>query len=322
MVLSQLLTAAFSDLGYPATPPQDVIDRITRYINEGYRNVLRTPGLQPLRFATLTVNSTAGYKFLPLGPSVEQIQRIVDSTQNIALQEMTRDEFRKVDPEELSSGTPFRWVDAGYHPVVRQPQASGLWLQSTSALDTQAAGGAGIDMAGNYVPFGVTMNGTTAVRAVPVALQAITAVNLISGANGIVNLLDGLATPGPNTLGTIYAGLTTVLYRSARLWPTPSQSTPYTVDTIVPLLMLAGQGDTPMIPSDFHHVLIEYARLREYERRDDSRAAQAVALYADSIKRLKDRVWNDPDYRPSMRPIGVNGTPSNLGPYFPATGRW
>ena len=60
MVLSQLLTAAFSDLGYPATPPQDVIDRITRYINEGYRNVLRTPGLQPLRFATLTVNSTAG----------------------------------------------------------------------------------------------------------------------------------------------------------------------------------------------------------------------------------------------------------------------
>jgi len=322
MTLSQLLAAAFSDLGFQASPPTDVVTRITRYVNEGYSAVMRTPGLQGLRLATLTVSSVAGQKFLQLGPAIQQIQRIVDQAHNVALRKMTDDEFRKSDPQELQTGTPWRWVDMGFHPVAKQPNGSSIWAVSTSASDTQSIGGAGVDLNGQYIPFGATLTGTTPVRLTTATLSVLTVCNLISGANGIVSLMDGTTTPGPNTLGTISQGATTTMYRSARLWPTASQSSPYTVDVIVPILTLVGQGDTPFIPDDFHDVLVEYARMREYERRDDTRFGQATQYYQDSIKRLKDRVWNDPDYRPAARAFGVNGTPSNLGPDFPATGRW
>jgi|SRR5215831_2147111 len=324
MTLGQLLAAAYSDLGYATSPPSDISTRLTRYINEGYTGVLRLPGMERLRFSTLTASSVASQKQLILGPAIERIERIVDSTQNVALRQMTRDEFRKIDPQELTSGTPYQWIDDGYHPVMRQPINSGVWAVSDQAADTQTITGSVIDASNTVFPINTTLHGTTPTLLCPITtLASVTAINLGSAAVGNITITDGIAAPGPNTLAIFRPTNTTVLYRAVRLWPTPSQSAPYHVDCIIPITPMVGLGDVPFLPVDFHPMLNEYARVREYERRDDGRAQQALMFYTDSLKRLKERVWNMPDYRPAMMPLGVNGTPSNLGSWYPSKGgRW
>jgi hypothetical protein len=86
---------------------------------------------------------------------------------------------------------------------------------------------------------------------------------------------------------------------------------------------LTQPSDNSLIPADFEYILTDFARIREYEYRDDpSRAQTARAQYEWKLKYLRDRLMNAPDYRPRVgRLIDRSNNLDHDGVNFPA-GRW
>jgi hypothetical protein len=82
---------------------------------------------------------------------------------------------------------------------------------------------------------------------------------------------------------------------------------------------MSNSTDEPLLPEDFHWLLVVGALKREYEKGDDTRWRQAVAEETEGLKALRSWVLYPPDYDavPGVRPVDQ----SNLGPWFPR-GTW
>lgn len=107
------------------------------------------------------------------------------------------------------------------------------------------------------------------------------------------------------------------------LYPTPSDVRTLALDTEAAPADLSADDDEPdWLPSLFHRLLPIGARMKEYEKTDDSRLQTAAAQWAAGVGQLLAHVNNPPDY------VLVPGTSardsvgsSNLGAWFPS-GRW
>jgi hypothetical protein len=251
---------------------------------------------------------------------------MVDTTNNIRLRLMTQDQFRTIDPQEVSSGTPTHYVPWGYGALRHELSSTGtnLWVASTSAADTTqhahlvAAFVSGTDIGVGYPD--APLAGLTRVACGNAAIT-IQQFQLDAIAVGFVSLFD--AAVGGNTLSTIPPGFLNVQYEQIRLWPTPAGAYAYQVDGP---LVVADFGPnstietaTPVIPADFQYILADYARMREYEYRDDSRFPMAQLRYQEKLKELRNRIMDPPDFRPRVGRVPDRS--SNLGSYYPP-GRW
>lgn len=328
MDLVDLLNALIADLGYLQNDlTGQVATRLTRYVNEGYRHILTMSEFAPLRSQTLPFTSEANRKVYGFPSAFVQIDQIVDTTNSIRLRLLTADQFRVIDPQETASGTPTHYVPLGYGPLSRDiPVPSPLYVVTTNLLVTESFDITAIRSGGYQTPFlSVALSGTTRVQAgtfsdfIAVSRFQLST-NLVTG--GPVQLWD--AAVGGNLLSSIPPGFPTVQYQQIRLWPTPSDAYQYQIDgtaVITELRPVSSStfNDIPLLPEDFHTILADYARMREYEFRDDSRAALAMAQYQAKLKMMRDRIMDPPDYRPRVGRIPDRT--SNLGPWFP-TGRW
>lgn len=98
-------------------------------------------------------------------------------------------------------------------------------------------------------------------------------------------------------------------------WPTPSAAVTYTYDYQAALTDLALTGDIPLLPIDFHDVLVLGARMDEYEAREQlERWAVAAKQYSDRLKQL--RAWVHQES--TVAPLGGRPAPSRLGAWYPA----
>jgi hypothetical protein len=324
MTLADLLAAVAADVGYDAIPSAVVTARLTRYLNEGLRHILSMNEMGPLRSNTLTFSSVAGQKTYGLPQAFVSIDQMVDTTNNIRLRLMTQDQFRTIDPQEVSSGTPTHYVPLGYGPLGREPDQTGLWVVSNEPADTTqvvtvtgliAAPIVGLTTGGTPTgPISATLNGTTRVQVGfhldYVAVQTLT---LNTATAGFVVLFD--AAVGGHPLALIQIGQKTVQYVQLRLWPTPAGVYTYQVDGPMLISELTATSDIPILPADFQFMLTDYARMREYEYRDDSRAAVARAQFQEKLKYLRDRLIDPPDFRPRVGRIPDRS--SNLGSFYP-----
>ena len=320
MTLSDLLSALYADLGYVSAPASAVTTRLTRYLNEGYHTVLSLPGFQSLRFSTISFASVASQTIYGVPQLFQQISAIVDTTNNIRLRRMSRDEYRSIDPQELSSGTPSHYIEAGTRPVQYDPVSKGLWVVSSAGGDTtQTAALLGARAGGLPTTLQTaTLNGTTRVAVGSFTdYVSVLQFELSAVAVGAVSLYDAAA--AGNQLAVIAIGQKTVTYQALRLWPTPSAAITYNVDGLVNLTDLAQTYDAPLVPVDFQYLLLEYGRMREYEFRDDDRLPAVTASYARRLAAFRARVCDPPDFRPVAGRLIDRG--SSLGPWYPA-GRW
>lgn len=322
MTFAELLTALYDDLGFQTTPAAAVTTRLKRYINQGLRDVLRQPVLQRLADSdtAMTFASVASQTRYVLPESVSRIHSMTERTNDLALGALSLSVYRHIDPDPATStGTPSHFVPIGSVAVAVQPSdASSIFVKSTSAADTtQTAFIEGLITGGYRRTASVTLTGTTAV-------------NLTSAISTFIEIEDFYLSAAPAGTVTLHedSGLGTELaritigalrprYYGFYLWPTPAAVVTYYVDYRRELLELVNNTDEPPIPPDFHDILVHYALMREYEKKEDGRFQIARGQYLDGLSKLKYWTQTGAEELPVLG-RGARMGRSRLGAYYPA----
>lgn len=313
MTRSDLLVAIARRTNKNSTLDTATQNRLVDFLNQRQRRILSIPGTQRLREATLgfsSVASTAQYAFQG---AVSKIKRVMDTTNDRVLAELSLDAYRHVDPDP-ESGTPtthFIWL--GRQPVQVQPSnASTMYVKSTAAGDTtQTATIEGITSEGFLLTIAVTLTGTTAVAMSGYTFTQVTKFYLSATCVGAVTLHED---SGSGTqLAYIPIGKTSQDSVAIILWPTPSAVVTYTMDIERNVSDLAASNDVPALPEDFHDLLMLGALMDEYQHMNDERYAVAAGEYRERERAF--RYWLAGTATGAMYPTQE---PSRLGPWYPA----
>lgn len=322
MTLSDMLADCYRKTNHPASPASAVTTRFTALLNEGLQELISLPGLgawvaqhQP----ALTVASVASTPILALPPGISRVESIRDTTNDRTLVMRSREWYHAMQPDPTTeTGTPEVWVPYGYQAVAKQPSnASEIFVDSTSASDTNTAYIEGIRTGGYPKSLSVTMTGVTAVSlgtAYTDFLQ-ITKFYLSAAAVGTVTLHEDAS--GGTELARIPIGQTFARYQAVALWPTPASALTYTVDGERDLPLLINGTDEPLIPSRFHRLSVEYALWKEFEKLDDTRAGNAERRWLKGVSDFRYFATCPPDYLP-VSGERLNLGRSRLGAYYQA----
>jgi len=291
--------------------------RIKRFINEWHRRTLSNPGLRSLRDSTFTFATVASTAQYGLTQTLARVRGIHDRTNDTSLRQVDLAWIRQRDPGLDASGNPLYWAMVGIQGVAVQPSdASSLFIDSTSASDTNTAYVEGIRTGGYAQAVSVTMTGTTAVDVSTTTSDwiEITKVYLDTAAVGTVTLHEDAS--GGTTLATIPIGKKFARQPWVQVWPTPSAAITLYVDYTRRVDDLINDDDEPFLPADFHYLLSLGARANEFERMDDGRSGVARQDLEAGILALLSYVSNLPDYL--IVPGQAPRVPSRLGSMFPA----
>ena len=323
MNLTSILADVYRRTRYASSPASDVATRITAHVNDWHRRILGMPGMSRLRDDTITFASVASTARYALPPAVAKVKVITERTNDQVLQERSLDWYRRMDPDP-HEGTPEVWVPFSWTQVATQPSdASEIFAKSTSASDTAiTAYLQGIRTGGYPVTRSVTLNGTTAVSlgTAYTDIIEVTQAYISAAAVGTVTFHED---SGSGTeLAKIAIGQTDQRYPTILLWPTPSAVVTYYVDYTRQIQDLVNGTDEPLLPTDFHWLLVEGARYSEYEYLDDTRRfelwdTRRGVPTGTIAQRMRDlRAWH------ASRELIVPGMPerarSRMGAYFPA----
>jgi hypothetical protein len=316
----QLLSILYERLNFAASPATDVTTRLGNALNEGHRMILREPGLQRLRDipANLTFASVASLGYYGLPPVLSDIRAITDRTNDRRLRVLSWTELRAGDPGLDATGTPYGYLYVGIRQIKRLPAGTGLWAVSSSAGDTtQTIMANGIRTAGD--PTGdqtATLNGATRAQIGTLTDYVdVLQISLSAVGAGVVDLYDAAA--AGNLLASIPVGALHPQYLGVILYPTPTDAITYYADGPARILDMDDAQDVPMLPEEFHDLLVHAALLIEYQKRDDPRRQAALEHYKRGLSSLKHHLAAGPDDLPVMgRPNTVRS--SRLGPWFPA----
>jgi hypothetical protein len=322
MTLAQLLAATYEDTGYQTSPATAVTTRLTRYLNEALQAVVSEPGLSMLLDGNVpyTFASVAAQARYAVPEAVTEILAMTERTNDRALSALSLEQYRRLDPDPTnSSGIPLYYVPLGASPVAIQPSdASELFLDSTSASDTNTAHLTVVTGSGYRRTLSVSMTGTTAVS-LSATVNDIVSVEdfyLSAAAVGTVTLHEDAS--GGTELARITIGAVRPRYTAFYLYPTPAAAVTYYVDYRRELDLLVQSGDEPALPLDFHPMLVKYATFREWELKDDERATIAFAQYKKWLGKLKYRLTQSGDSMPVATLGGRLTGHSRLGGMYPA----
>jgi hypothetical protein len=318
MTLTNILADLYRRLNFTTTPPAATTTRLTAFINDAHRQMLTIPGMERLRDDTITFASVASQPRYTLPQNVARIKAIVDRANMRRIQFLSLDQLRSLDPGQTASGSSDWYTPIGYQAVAKQPAAAtGLWVVSTLGADTtQTAFIETVRTGGSRYSTSATLNGLTRVQFGNLTDHIEVTKFYVSAATaGTVKLFDAAA--AGNELAQ-FSVLTYSRYFGIQLFPTPSAAVTYSVDYTRTIPEMVNGGDEPLLPEDFHYVLVLAVLVREYEKTDDTRWSQALAEYREGVKALRSWVLYPPDFNavPGPAPIGS----SNLGGWYPRSG--
>lgn len=318
MTLYQILTRLAERRGADSRLNDGTKRRYRNSVNEAHRQLLRMPGMESVRYGTVSFASVANQKLYALPvQGVARINRITETTNDRKLDYHTPDWLDTVAPDP-TTGTPWAWIPRGYGDVHTQPSdASEVFVVSTSASDIGTAYVEGIITGGYVRSASVTMTGTTAVSlssSITSFIQ-ITKFYLSSAAVGTVTLKED---SGSGTeLSRIAIGDVRANFHQFQLYHTPSSAITYYADVLRSIPDMVRDADEPLIPEDFHDLLIDMAEMKELRKQDDpNRYAMLQGDVERGKKQVVSFVVNHPDWRPSWD--GGRTEISTLGAWFPA----
>ena len=291
----------------------------TRYqeaLNETHRAILRMPGFEQLRRATVTFASVADTQqyALPMD-GIARVERIFETTNDRSLQYHDIGWLRANDPDPVS-GTSWAWIPAGFQEVHTQPSdASQVFVKSTSTSDATTTTASSSTDVTAYVE-GIITGGYA--RTTNVAMTGTSAVSLSSAITNFIRITKFyLSTAASGTvLSKIAVGDSRAQFYSVFLYPTPSSVITYTADILRTVPDMSNDTDEPLLPEDFHDVLVDGAELRELTKQDDpNRWVLLQQRYNDGVRDLRSFVINHPDWSPQWG--GGTAGISRLGSEFP-----
>jgi hypothetical protein len=162
-----------------------------------------------------------------------------------------------------------------------------------------------------------TLNGTSRVQ-VGTFTDHLTVEKFYVSAVGVgtISLFD--AVTAGNELARIAIGATYGRYLSIILHPTPASAITYYVDYVRNVTDMANPTDEPLLPEDFHYLLVEGALIKEWTKANDTdRRTLAERDYIKGMSALKYFATCPPDFLPSRSERGMER--SRFGAWFPAT---
>lgn len=318
MNLTAILADLYRRLDYTSTPPTAVTTRLTSFVNTTHRQIVGAPGLETLRDDTLTFASVAAQALYGLPPAISRIEAITDRTTMLRVRQVSLDAIRASDPGLVQTGPSDQYINRGFQQVQTQPTAAtGLWIVSSSAADTTQSIKVESVRTGGYAYSGAaTLNGVTRV-AVGTFTDHIEVVKFYASAvgAGFISLYDAAA--AGNELARIPIAGTYARYVAIQLYPTPSSAITYYVDYVREIAEMANGTDEPLLPLDFHYLLVEGALIKEWTKLDDTRRRTAEQDYAKGLSVLRYFVTCPPDYLPSRNARAAER--SRFGAYYGAT---
>ena len=310
----------------PDNPDPQTQARINQFINDRYRELMRLPGILPLRDESFSLTTVANQARYVLPVAAGQIASVFDSTNRIALAQRTMPWIRQRDPSVPARviGTPWVYAILNYAGPLQQPAivtANALVASSTSALDTGVLEVEYQDEFGGFRVVQTTLSGTilTSVLATCVQVFRITYLQSAVGQITLKQSADGLviANLAPTSLvaqtGNAHAGRAWVLV----LWPTPAGAYSYIIDASRPRMTLVDPLDEPAIPEDFHTLLVWGGCSDELLKMDDDRREDYEKRWAADVKALRAYLHQARGQRliPTGPGAGVGWSP--MGPNFP-----
>ncbi len=327
MTFSEVLSSVYEDCNYASSPAAPIVTRIKKYVNDAVRSVVAEPGMARIldSDAPQTFASVASQARYVLPESVAEIRHVTDRDNDLALKVMDLATYRAIEPDPASTtGVPTHIVPFGRTAVAVQPSdASELFVDSTSASDTNTAYLEGLITSGYMRKVSVSMTGTTAVSfsSAITSWIEVTDFYLSAAAVGTVTLHEDAS--GGTELARITIGALRPRYLGFYLWPTPAAAVTYYVDYRRTLEPLVQDADEPPGPVECHPYYSAYARMREYEKTGDDRFQAAALECKKWLSKFKYAVLENPDHLPAARWMpgwGVRRA-SRLGGWFP-TDTW
>ena len=318
MTLAELRTNLYRRLNYPDSPDSAVTTRLTMFLNQRHRRLLSSPALRQLREGVASFASVTGQAEYALGYGTARMRVVRDPANNRTLEQRPWAWYRSLEPDPANTtGTPEAWVPLGQRAVARKPDGTGVWVASSAAGDnsqTVTIQGIVADaaQAGALLAASATLTGTSRVRLGTATFDDVPQWSVSAACAGVLTLFD--ASSGGNTLGTLPIGRTTSKLTVFALYQTPASALTYEVDIEHELVDMTNAWDEPLLPVDYHDLLIMAALADEYEHRDDSRYSNAIRQYDERFRELK--AWLNGHRAALATPMGVREI-APLGPYYP-----
>jgi hypothetical protein len=313
VTLDDIRNSIYRRFNYLGTPlPKEITDRITEYINQTHREICAMPGMDKLRDDVMAVTAYSGIARTGLPYVIARIYAITDRTNNLKLDQVPLRQLRIMDPAQaFTGGYPVRFAFIGRQAVYRQPggstpAASGLWAASTAAADTTQKVFAETIVTGGMpnatLTAGTTLTGTARVQIGTLTSHLeVTKFYLDVPATGTVSLYDAAA--AGNELAAIPINHLNSRYQAVEWSPIQQQNTTEYVDFQRLITDLSDASDEPLLPPDFHELIVLGASLREFKSTDDSRYDQTLQEYERMKIALKNFVMNNGDRVSSLRPM-------------------
>lgn len=325
MNLTAILADLYRRLALPATPNVTETTRLTSFVNTTHRQILGLPGLESLRDDTMVGVSqpesalVVHAKGQGLFPNITRLEGVTDCTSGRALSLLTLKEMRARDPMGTMTGTPDSYVIRGYQQVEKQPSVPCMpHVTSTNPADmTTTVYLEVIHQLGGREQCVVTLNGLTPVRITDYGdVIEITKFYLGAPSAGYVSLYQEVALT--SLLAAIRYPSTYARYLAVMFHPIPSASNTYNFDYVRTVDDMINGTDEPLLPDDFHWLLVEGSLMKEWTKRDDDRRVAAEREYAKGISALKYFVNCHADLL-SVSGRRTTWPASRYGPYYPTT---
>ena len=128
--------AVYRDFGYADSPASAVSSRIQGYLNDRHRRLLILPGMEKFRMETGTTTLVASTSTYALDMPIQKILKVVDTTNDHALEQRSLDWWRRVDPDP-TTGTQEYWIPMRWSPALRDIGGTGMLIVRTAAADTE-----------------------------------------------------------------------------------------------------------------------------------------------------------------------------------------
>lgn len=301
MTLAQMLADLYRRTGFTSTPASEVTTRMTAFLNETQQEMFEEPGIQYLLDDQINIVSVANQALYGLPTHLLSIKAMRDATNKRTLSPMSLGMYRSMYPDpSINTGIPSWWVDLGMSEVVTQPMGVQLYVQSTSASDTGTVYLEGYFAAngGAYGNTSVVMTGVTPALLGSGVTHNITKFFSSVAAVGIISLTN---MAGSIIYTQIAAGDTVPRFRRLALVPTPTSVVTYNLDVQRTIADMAISTDEPILPIQFHRVLLAGARAKEYEKqRDAERWQMARTEYMAGMKKLKYYAFKQVEGSPNL----------------------
>lgn len=314
MTLAELEDELERRLGYTSSPPAAVTTRLRAFLNLAHRRLLSRPGITLLRRTQIELTATANSPYLGVPFGIEKVETLLDQTNGVHLREVSLLDVRLWDPGETALATPWAYAVVSYAgSAFRQPGGTGLWAVSSAAGDTMGAYVETIRTGGYpHVVAATALSGTTRVQLGSLTdHEAVRKFYLASAPVGDVSLYDAAA--AGNELARIPRGYTAARFAVLRLYPTPTAATTFVADVVRAIESMANATDEPILPTDFHDILVEQALVYEYRTREQNQLAAEAG--AEVRQRVSDLIYSL-QARLSL-PTAGRFRYSRLGPWFP-----